>query len=431
MTRRKPEGTEATRRQMLKRLGLAASAFYVAPALMHLGHANASSFSFSVSYRPRRRRAPARQAAPAAPEPPPELLVASPSAADIDAIAAEGFGLIARDRIETADLELARFSLPAGIGLDQARQQISEGFPTALIDVNHLYRPEEFACAGDDCAAFEAVGWDETILDCEASVELGLIDTTINPDHAALDGVDIERFPSIAEDRTAASAVHGTAIAILLAGRRDTRTPGLLSQPRLIAAEAFHQDGAGNDVADAYDIARAIDDLSERGIRIINLSFSGPDNAVLGRVVETALDADIILVAAAGNAGPNADPLYPAAYEGVVAVTAVDRNNRVYRQANAGDHVDFAAPGVRLWTAASISGGRFRSGTSYAAPFVSAMLALARTASPEADTATLIDRLAADAVDLGEDGRDPVYGWGLVQAQVTCPGSSGSARAGG
>ncbi len=96
--------------------------------------------------------------------------------------------------------------------------------------------------------------------------------------------------------------------------------------------------------------------LREARVEIINLSLAGPDNPVLARAVADAHAADIPLVAAMGNAGPRAEPAYPAAYEGVVAVTAVDAGHAVYRRAGQGLHVDFAAPGVGIATAASISG---------------------------------------------------------------------------
>jgi subtilisin family serine protease len=357
--------------------------------------------------------------------------VAAPSGADIDLIATQGFALITRDRLEAADAELARFALPADLTIEQARQHIANLAPTALVDLNHVYRPEEFSCGGDTCAAFEAIGWRGSAHACPPGVVIGMIDTQVNTEHAALEAVDIEALPAIAGDRQPASAVHGTAVAILMAGRYDSRTPGLLRGASIVAAESFHRDRAGADAADAYDIARGIDMLARRGIGVINLSFTGPDNAILKQVVDVAISRDVILVAAAGNAGPNADPLYPAAYDGVVAVTAVDHRNRVYRHANAGDHIDFAAPGVRLWTAASVRGGRFRSGTSYASPFVAAALAAARAQWPEADSDALVNRLAEGVIDLGPAGRDPTFGWGLIQATEICPAGSGPISAGG
>jgi hypothetical protein len=402
------------RRAMLLRLGLAATAIYTAPVLVQLSGAKASSFS-TVSFSPPRARQPAPER-----EAPPEIVVTAPRSAEIDLIAAQGYSLLSRDRLALIGADIARFGVPAGLTLEQARAQILDLVPAAGVDLNHVYEPGEFGCGEDGCAAFDMIGWQTAAAACPAGTALGMIDTGVNTGHAALAGVDVSTVQVIADDRDPASALHGTAIAVLLAGRRDTRTPGLLEGVRLLAAEAFHRDSRGRDMADSFDIARAIDRLAGEGIRIINLSFAGPENAVLHRVVQAAREREIVLVAAAGNAGPNADPLYPAAFEEVVAVTAVDRHAEVYRQAAQGAHIDFAAPGVRLWTAASISGGRFQSGTSYAAPFVTAALAVARSREPEKPVAELIDELAGHAVDLGAPGRDPVFGFGLVQSDGAC-----------
>lgn len=406
---------DPSRRRTLMRLGLAAGAVYSAPVLMSLGRAHASSVSFSA---PVRRARSARRAAP--PPPRPEIVVSAPDAAAIAAISAEGYDLLSQASIAATASELARFVVPANLTIEQARQQIAGLVPAAIFDVNAIYRPEEMPCGEESCAAFDLIGWKSAAHGCPADTVIGMVDTGVNRDHAALADVAIETFPVIADGRQPGGAVHGTAVAILMAGRADTRTPGLLSGARIVAAEAFHKDASGNDAADTFDVVRALDEMITRDIGVVNLSFTGPDNAVLKTIVDAALAKDMILVAAAGNAGPNADPLFPAAYEGVVAVTAVDSRSRVYRRANAGDHVDFAAPGVQLWTAASVSGGRYRSGTSYAAPFVSAALAAARASSPEAPSDDIVEALAQGVVDLGDPGRDATFGWGLVQAPDIC-----------
>lgn len=414
MSRKDRLGRDLTRRQMLLRLGLAAGTAYAAPVLLRLSGARASSgssaSSLSFSSGPRRRRAR------------PEIVVTVPSAADVDRIAAQGYRLRAQSRLDLLGAELARFGLPDGVTVESARTQIRQLVPDALFDLNHVYRPGELACGADTCAAFEMIGWNHAAHACPAGTTVGMIDTPVNLRHAALSGVAVEYVQTIAAGRRPAAPAHGTAIAILLAGRRDARTPGLLDGARVIAAGAFHRDARGQDAADAFDVARAVDLLVGRGARVINMSLAGPRNEILRSVVDAARARDAILVAAAGNAGPRAAPLYPAAYDSVVAVTAVDRNARVYRHASAGAHIDFAAPGVRLWTAASASGGRFRSGTSYAAPFVSAALAAARAREPGKRADELIAALAGRAADLGPPGRDATYGWGLVRSDGACGG---------
>jgi len=410
MSRSKPP-VEVTRRQMLLRLGLAAGTAYSAPVLLGLCGARASTPSGSSLSDAR----PVRRARP-------EIVVSAPSASDIDRIAAQGYSVIARSRLGLLDAELARLRLPAGMTVQRARAQIRQIVPAALFDLNHIYRPGELSCGADSCAAFDMIGWKMAAHSCPAGTTVGMIDTAVNLKHPALRGVNVEMIQSVTAGRRVASSAHGTAIAVLIAGRRDAITPGLLHGVRLIAASAFHRDARGRDAADAFDLARAVDALAVRDAGVINMSFAGPANEVLQRVVEAARARDIILVAAAGNAGSRSEPLYPAAYDGVVAVTAVDRYSRVYRQANAGAHVDFAAPGVRLWTAGSGTSGQFRSGTSYAAPFVSAAFATARARDPKKNVAELIEAMAGRAADLGPPGRDATYGWGLVRADADCRG---------
>lgn len=104
-------------------------------------------------------------------------------------------------------------------------------------------------------------------------------------------------------------------------------------------------------------------------------------------------------------------PAYPAAYEGVIAVTAVDRHDKVLVEAGRSKYVDFAAPGADM-AAAALAGGYVKvRGTSYAAPLVAGKLAIAAS-SPNA--ISVVEIVARDAVDLGKKGTDPVYGRGLV-----------------
>jgi subtilisin family serine protease len=113
-------------------------------------------------------------------------------------------------------------------------------------------------------------------------------------------------------------------------------------------------------------------------------------------------------------------PAYLAAYDPVLAVTAVDRRGQVYRRANRGEHIDLAAPGVNVWTAASISGVWTKTGTSFAAPFVTAAAALIWQRDPSMTAADLRDRLRDAARDLGPDGLDAIFGVGLIAPPPPC-----------
>ena len=147
--------------------------------------------------------------------------------------------------------------------------------------------------------------------------------------------------------------------------------------------------------------------------RSSNISLAGPRNLVLDRLIARAQADGHIIVAAAGNGGPTAAPAYPAALPDVIAVTAVDSRGRVYRQANQGSYVRFAALGVAVPVAAPGGGTAPRSGTSFASPHIAARLGRCVLASARA-SAQCINQLDRQAIDLGSNGRDPVYGVGLI-----------------
>src|SRR5690606_11017674 len=167
--------------------------------------------------------------------------------------------------------------------------------------------------------------------------------------------------------------------------------------------------------------------LATQRVQIVNLSLGGPRNLLLEAAIARVLELGIAVVAAGGNGGPDGPAVYPAAQRGVLAVTAVDAELAPYRQATRGAYLAFAAPGVDVWSAAPGKEGAYYSGTSYAAPFVTAVLAGLRQQSPETPWAALIERARESARDLGAPGRDPVFGWGLVQAVGDC-GAGASAR---
>jgi len=243
-------------------------------------------------------------------------------------------------------------------------------------------------------------------------VILGLIDTALMKKHAALSRSNIVERDFV-ESSNPRPTAHGTAIASLLVGKeRDHR--GLLPNAKLYAASVFHQGESDATGATTSALVAALDWMSAEGVQVVNMSLAGPPNQVLGAMIGALSKRGMIVVAAVGNDGPSARPLYPAGFEPVVAVTAVDRRKTVYRWANQGPQVDFAAWGVSTPVALPKGGYGEETGTSFAAPIVAAAIA-EQVAKGGGSASAAVQWLIRNAEDLGERGRDNTYGYGLVK----------------
>jgi minor extracellular protease Epr len=245
------------------------------------------------------------------------------------------------------------------------------------------------------------------------SAVIGLIDTAINRKHPALARASIVEKDFVAADREKPTA-HGTGIASILVGAEKGHE-GLLPDGKLYAASVFHQgDNGATTGATTSSLVAALDWMAGQKVQVVNMSLAGPPNEVLGAMIGAQSKRGMLVVAAVGNDGPAARPLYPAAFEPVVAVTAVDRSSKVYRWANQGPQVDVAAWGVAATVARDKGGYGEESGTSYAAPIVAAAIAQS-LAGGSRSTSAALNEIIASAEDLGPKGRDNTYGHGLVK----------------
>ncbi|WP_299706067.1 S8 family serine peptidase [uncultured Tateyamaria sp.] len=349
---------------------------------------------------------------------PDEIIAADLSDADLTQLIEEGFELL--QQIE-ATPTLVRLRIPQALTLDAARVRV-RALPTgSSADFNHYYRGSQGTCDGPECLALELVGYPREGICALTDVRIGMVDTGINTGHEVFSGSDLT-VQRISDERLDPSrAIHGTSVAAILIGAPESRSPGLLPDATLLAVDAFYRAGA-DERADAFSVAAGIDWLRIRDIGVLNLSLSGSENIVLKEAIDRIVIEDVLVIAAAGNDGPRSAPAFPAAYETTVAVTAVDVRGSVYRRANQGAHIDLAAPGVDVWTAASVSGARWKTGTSFAAPFVTAAAALSRDAQPDSTAAEIREQLIGSARDLGPPGRDEVFGAGLLNMGETCGG---------
>jgi len=375
--------------------------------------------------RPPRRAAPIAAASYAANE----IVAAGIAAQSLAELVNRGYAVLEQDIGFTPDTLIVRLRAPSGMTIEAARSEVRAIAAQGTADFNHYFRPSAANCDSAHCRTISLVGWPASAShgECGGTVKIGMVDTDINVAHPALalSAIDLIKLH---DGENGSAAQHGTAVAAILVGAREGRSPGILPKAQLIAVDAFKRIGRDGERADAFAIARAIAMLASRDVSVMNLSLAGPANTVVEHAVRRAAANDIVIVAAAGNEGPRAKPVFPAAYDDVIAVTAVDGALRVYRRAGQGSHIDFAAPGVGIWTAASIRGAKSRTGTSFAAPFVSAAAALIRAQTPQLDRAEVQAKLSQTARDLGKPGRDTVYGDGLLQAGTFCNAQSNAAE---
>jgi hypothetical protein len=243
------------------------------------------------------------------------------------------------------------------------------------------------------------------------NVAIAIIDSEVDTRHPDLAGTIAERFDALGGDETPHQ--HGTAIAGAIAAHG--KISGIASAPRLLAARAF--DGApGETKGTSFAIYKSLQWAADNGARVIDMSFAGPSDALLHRLLAAVHDKGIVLIAAAGNAGPHSAPLYPAADPNVIAVTATDSNDALFGMANRGPYIAIAAPGVDVLALAPADAYQLTTGTSVAAAHVSGIAALLLEEKPSLGPADVREILIETATPLGSSGAKSDFGAGLANA---------------
>ena len=247
-------------------------------------------------------------------------------------------------------------------------------------------------------------------------INVAIIDTGIDCGHEDLNVVGGKSFVWYTTDYNDDNG-HGTHVAgIVAALDNGIGVVGVAPAANLYALKALDSNGSGY----VSDVAYAIQWATVNKIKVINMSLGGPYSITLEAACLLAYYTDdLILVAAAGNSGnppgrgDNVE--YPAAYDSVIAVAATDQNDKRARWSSTGPAVELAAPGVGIYST-YIDGYTTYSGTSMAAPHVAGTAALVWAAYPGWSNVGVRGELEITADDLGDSGRDWLYGYGLVDA---------------
>lgn len=264
-------------------------------------------------------------------------------------------------------------------------------------------------------------------------VRVAVIDTGIDQDHQDLDGniaggVNFVRvFGRVRSDQWNDDNGHGTHVAGTIAAENNAvGVVGVAPKARLYGLKVLDRNGYGW----VSDIIAALDWAKGNGMQVVNMSLGTTANVTaLHEAVARVYSAGIVVVAAAGNSGGSV--IYPAAYDEVIAVSATDSFDLIASWSSLGPQVELCAPGVSVNSTWNDGYYKVGSGTSMATPHVSGTAALMLGKQiPEIydadsdltwDVSEVRHVLALTADDLGDSGRDNLYGFGLVDAEEATP----------
>lgn len=249
-----------------------------------------------------------------------------------------------------------------------------------------------------------------------AGVTIGLVDSGVDVSHDAFKGAHIQAIDVVDGAKTVKPETHGTVMASILVGQGPMH--GIAPKANLVAVRAFHEvdPKLGAAESSSFLLSLGIDTAVRNGAQIINLSLTGPQDKLVSQMVNEALLHKVGVVAAAGNEGPKARPAYPGAQDGVIAVTATDAKDRLYKNANQGDYISVAAPGVDILGAKPGGAYDFFSGTSMATGYVTGLAALLLSSQATLTVTQLRQIVEKTSVDLGAPARDPAFGAGRIDA---------------
>jgi hypothetical protein len=244
-----------------------------------------------------------------------------------------------------------------------------------------------------------------------ANVTIAVIDSGIDVKHPELINSIADTFDALGSKE--GPHVHGTGVAGAIVSH--ARLMGGAPEARILAIRAFGVAPSGAE-STSYIILKALDYAAEHGAQIVNMSFAGPKDPLIEHGIAATAAKGILLVAAAGNAGPKSPPLYPAANPNVIAVSATDAQDRLFAASNRGSHIAISAPGVDIFLPAPDQKYQMTSGTSFSAAYISSLAALVLERNPALKPEEVRAILTKTARDLGTPGRDDLFGAGEADA---------------
>lgn len=218
---------------------------------------------------------------------------------------------------------------------------------------------------------------------------------------------------------------HGTFVSGIISAKNNNKIgiSGIMPDTYIYPILIFKIDNYGQAYADTSDIVLALNDAVKKGVNVINLSFGSKFKSTIEEnAIKKATNKKIIVIAPVGNDNKN-DCYYPAAYNNVIAVSSINKSAKKAGFSNYSDKVDVAAPGSSVISTIPVgtfqqgflsSGYAKGSGTSFSAPYVSALAGLYKKIKPSANYVDFRKLLKKTSFDLGKAGKDSSFGYGVV-----------------
>jgi subtilisin family serine protease len=244
-----------------------------------------------------------------------------------------------------------------------------------------------------------------------ANVTVAVIDSAIDVKHPELANAITDSFDALGSKE--GPHLHGTGIAGAIAAH--ARLMGSAPAARILAIRAFGL-APGGAQSTSFVVLKALDYAAAHGAQIMNMSFAGSKDPLIERAIAAVAARGIVMIAAAGNAGPKSPPLYPAASADVIAVSATDAHDKLFAASNRGGHIALSAPGVDIFLPVPDEKYQMMSGTSFSAAYVSGLAALMLERNPSLKPSEARAVLMQTARDLGAPGRDDLFGSGEADA---------------
>ncbi|ROP31930.1 S8 family serine peptidase [Couchioplanes caeruleus] len=257
-----------------------------------------------------------------------------------------------------------------------------------------------------------------------SGVTVGVIDSGVS-NHADLTGSILSGTDFINKGRDGRSdkTGHGTGMAGLIAahGRSGKGALGIAPEAKILPVRIFENKPRNAEIGPAINYA------VQHGAKVINLSVGGGLDLKTIEAVKAAAEADVVIVASAGNRPQDAGVTAPAVLGSIVAVGAVDRSGKKADVSVTGPALDLMAPGEDIVSTSNQGGYRTGTGTSASAAIVSGAAALLRSKYPKMTAEEVVQRLQDTATDKGAPGVDDEYGHGVVDIVAALRGEGGSA----